>query len=325
MSYIRWIASALFGSVLLFLAARTLDWAEVADSFRGFPWPALIPVLAITIFAYVVRAFRWQLLFPPEARVPVIPLTLIETTGTAMNSLVPVRVIAEPVQLFLLVARYGLDPGTTLATLVAVRVIDLVITVVLVTGGILLLADLAPLRPIIGVGWGLLALVFVGFGLAHWGFARLSWLREKKVLQNYLSGWKQLRMRRDFGVGIYLITAAQRCTTAFGMWLLARGLGIDVSYPEMVTLFLIAFTFAASLPSLPGVVGSFQVVWVMLLGYVGIAEEAAFSFSVLAHGVLFLPPLVIAVVTFLRLGLTWGQVREVVRRGRGLAGTNASP
>lgn len=324
MVYLRWGLGLSLGTFMLAAVLRSVSWEEVLRSLGGFPWPLLLPAFGLVLLSFLVRAYRWRLLLPPSQRIPVGAILAVEATGSAINILSPVRILGDPAQLFLLVTRFRLEGGMVAATLVAARVIDLLVTMLLATGGILLVPALAPLRPIAGAGWALTAAILLALGLVHLGMVRAPWLQDRAPLQSYLRGCRELYRRRDVAAGVLVVTVVQWLLAALALWLVAQGLGIPIGFPAMVSCFLFALTAAGSVPSLPGVVGAFQLVWVFLLGTIGVPADMAFTFSVLAHLLLFLPPLVIAAGTLVALGVTWDQVRALTVQGQVAGSSQAS-
>ncbi len=113
--------------------------------------------LAVLLFvlSIALRALRWQLLLMASEQVVRTRTTLsLYAVGQALNDLTPLKVAGEGARVIGLDRQEGVSVGTGLATVVAERVMDLLlVTTVLVASMLLLLPDI-PLRP-----WTTLAVV----------------------------------------------------------------------------------------------------------------------------------------------------------------------
>ena len=99
--------------------------------------------------------------------------------------------------------------------------------------------------------------------------------------------------------------------------ILARGLGIDISFGEAMVTVLGAIFFSTALPGLPGAVGTFEFATVSLLALWGVPKELALTFAFILHLLLFLPPTIIAAFVLPREGLhSVGAIRNMMERRR---------
>jgi uncharacterized protein (TIRG00374 family) len=119
--------------------------------------------LAVVLFllSIVMRALRWHLLLlASEQRVR--PRTTLSqfAVAQALNDLTPVKVLGEGARIVGVNREEGVPIGTGLATVVAEKVMDLVLVTAVLLGSILLLLPDVPMRP-----WTALATV-VGLVIA---------------------------------------------------------------------------------------------------------------------------------------------------------------
>lgn len=130
---VQTILSILAAILFIWLAFRTVDVSELWEEMKSvtFYWlPFFIPVL---VFSHYLRAERWKLFLPdPEKKVFRSTLFAGVILGYIVNYLVPrLGEISRPVYV---AKKSGLSPGTLIGTIVAERLFDLLILLLLITG-----------------------------------------------------------------------------------------------------------------------------------------------------------------------------------------------
>lgn len=283
------------------LAVRGIDWGLVLEQFQTFPiiW-AFISLLTVVV-ANVLRAYRWRVLFVGEP-VSLLRLFMVQNTGIGLNNVVPIRVVSEAVQFALLTLRYKVNNGVALGTMGIERVLDTVITASLLMAGLILIPDIAQARPYV-IGAFVFAILFalaipVFVKLAGMGFfSRISLL---SATVEYLS---QLKQTKSALVQSFLLTLAHWLLLGLAVWILAFGMDLGIS-PVVATLTILGtLYFTTSVPSLPAGLGTFEFAVVYVLKLFDVDQAAAFSFAVVIHAVVFLPPIVVAVALLSSLGM----------------------
>ncbi len=289
------------GLTLGWLAVRGVDWGLVADEFNSFPVKWAAASLAVMMLSAVVRAYRWQRLFLEEK--PHLPrMFLVQNTGIGLNSLVPLRVAGEGAQFALLTLRYGVRRGVALGTMGVERVLDLVVTASLLMAGLTLIPDKGDVLPYV-VGAFVVAVASVI------AIPFLVYLSTKPFLRRIPLIVSMAGYLTDLGRAKFAITSALFLTLGYWLlvgacgWLLAVGMGLDISAFVATLAILGAIYFTTSLPGLPASLGTFEFAMVYVLKLFGVGQAAAFSYAVGLHAILFLPPILIAVSMLLTLGL----------------------
>ena len=297
----RAVLGVAVGLTLGWLAVRGVDWGLVGEEFRNFPVGWAMASLGVMALFTVVRAYRWQILFLDEK--PRLPrMLLVQNTGIGLNSLVPLRVAGEGIQYALLTLRYGVRGGVALGTMGVERVLDLLVTASLLMAGLTLIPDKGDVLPYV-VGAFVVAVASV---IAIPFLVRLSarpFLRRIPLVVStagYLT---------NLGKAKFAITLAFSLTLAYWLlvgvcgWLLAFGMGLGISAFVVTLAILGAIYFTTSLPGILASLGTFEFAIVYVLKLFGVGQTSAFSFAVGLHAILFLPPILIAVVVLLSLGL----------------------
>ena len=283
------------------LSVRGMEWGVVAEQFQRFPMGWAFASLAVILAASFLRAYRWQVLFV-EHKPPLIRLFLVQNTGIGLNNLVPVRVVSEGAQFAFLTLRYGVRPGAALATLGMERVLDLVVTAVLLVAGLTLLPGTGDFLPYV-VGAFVVAVASV------LTIPFLIWLSRKPLFNRMplmvsTAGFL-LDLARD-RVAIpyaFFLTLVHWLLVGLCAWVLAFGMDLGIT-PFVATLTILGtLYFATSLPALPAAAGTFEFAVVYVLKFFDVPQSLAFSYAVMIHAVLFLPPIVVAIAVFLSMGM----------------------
>lgn len=283
------------------LAVRGIDWGLVLDQFQHFPVIWAFASLLTVVVANIFRAYRWKVLFVGEP-VSTLRLFMVQNTGIGLNNVVPIRVISEAVQYALLTLRYKVNNGVALGTMGIERVLDMVITASLLMAGLILIPDIGQARPYV-IGAFVFAILSVlaiplFVKLAGMGFfSRISLLA---ATIDYLSHVKQNKRAL---VQSFLLTLAHWLLLGLAVWVLAFGMDLGIS-PVVATLTILGtLYFTTSVPSLPAGLGTFEFAVVYVLKLFEVDHASAFSFAIVIHAVVFLPPIVVALALFSSFGL----------------------
>ena len=280
--------------VVAFLVVRDIDWGTLMSQLHDFPLRYSLASLLIFSVAMALRAYRWHVLFLGE-KVPIHRLLLVQNAGIGINSLSPIRVISEAVQFLLLTFRYPVKREMVAATLGVQRILDFVIGALLLGVGLLLLPGLKGFALYI-LGAGVLAIVsLAAVPVVIWvgtrpGFTRLPLLASTSWS---LRSLVQARLKLTFS---FLLTLAYWLTAGLSAWVLAYGMGIEISLLLATLLVIGTLTFVALVPSLPASVGTFEFAVYYLLTAFGIGPVEALGYALVIHAIIFLPPILIALV-----------------------------
>ena len=297
----RWLwdtqARLLFGVaislVLGWLSVRGMEWGLVVDQFQDFSIGWAFLSLVIVILASFLRAYRWQALFVRE-KVPMMRLFMIQNAGIGLNNLVPIRVVSEGVQFALLTLRYGVKGGVALATLGVERILDMVVTAALLMAGLTLLPSKGDFLPYV-VG----ALVVAVASVLAVPF--LIWVSRKPLLNRIPLVVSAAAFLLDLALA-FLLTLGHWLLIGVCAWVLAFEMGLEIT-PFVATLTILGtIYFATALPALPAAAGTFEFAVVYVLKVFGVPHASAFSYGVVIHAVLFLPPIIVAIIVFSSIG-----------------------
>ena len=103
-------------------------------------------------------------------------------------------------------------------------------------------------------------------------------------------------------VASVLLTLGHWLLLGLCAWVLAHGMGLGIT-PFVATLAILGtLYFATAMPALPAAVGTFEFAIVYVLKFFDVPQSLAFSYGVVIHAVIFLPPIIVAIVVFTAIG-----------------------
>ena len=278
------------------LLIQGMKWTEVVREFRGVPVHYALASLAFFIVATVLRAYRWQVLFVQQ-KVTLARLVLVQNAGIGLNNLVPLRVVGEAAQYSLLTRRYHIGGGEVLATLAIERVLDMIVSAILLIAGLLLLSNMAEFIPyIVGAFIVAVAATLLIPGLV-WA-SHFSFFQRLPLLVSVADSLVTLAKHKRALPFSFLWTLMFWLGVGFSSWILAYGMGLNIS-PFVVTVAILGTVyFSTSMPGLPLAAGTFEFAMVYVLRFFEVGQELAFSYAVIIHAILFIPATVVAIVVF---------------------------
>jgi glycosyltransferase 2 family protein len=284
------ISFAIAGFIVYFVFGRLDDPAEVWRQLRGAN-PVLVIAALITFYAtFVIRAIRWLRMLRQvginEAhgyQLPGVPGTfVILILSWFANCVVPAR-LGDAYRSFLLKERTGASFGMGLGTILAERLIDLVVLVALVlSSGAVVFGTHAPGRAEQAF---LLGLIVVVVGVL--GALMLYWLREhfERRLPERFSGhfnrlhrgiFDILRRPLPFGLMSVLIWLGD----GLRLYLVAWSLGARLTFAEALVVALLS-ALVTIIPITPAGIGLVEGFMIWMLPQVGVPQDTAAAIAIL--------------------------------------------
>jgi uncharacterized protein (TIRG00374 family) len=251
---------------------------------------------ALVIAVIAILAIRWHALLPNN---PIVPIRLVFCylmIGYMMNAIIPLR-LGDLARAYLLGRRHGIAVSTTLSTVVAERLFD-VLAIVIIG---FLVSTVLELPPLVQVGLRTFAVIGVAgmcvlYGLSFWGnwIDRLAWRKTESGHMRWLTALlqrlnyfcKALTVLHDWKrlLAASALTLAGWSVLSASLSMFALSFGPKVPYLAG-SLMMVATSLGASIPSAPGSTGVFHVMTVLALSVWNVPTEEAVAVGVLAHGV----------------------------------------
>lgn len=316
---IRVVGGLLLALFLAWLVVKGTNWGELGDLLYRFPLGHSLLALGIFLVGIVVRTWRWYILLIEE-RVPFVRLFIVQNAGIGLNNVSPVRFLSEPTQLLLLTQRGHMSAGYAVATLATEHLIDILVTTLLLTLGVLFMPELQGYS-IQLVGAALLAAVsLLVFLIIIRGMESLPFFGKVPVLARAINSIHRLLSHPWQLFLSFIGTIVHWGLVGISGWVIAQGLGIDVGVAVIVVLFMGSVFFVSAVPSLPGGAITFEAAVVYTLNLFAVGNEQALAFALLMHLILFAPSTIIALVALPREGIrVFSMARWVPGHGLGSA------
>jgi glycosyltransferase 2 family protein len=306
---LKLLVAVAVGAVCVFLVLRDIDLRATAQALEAVSAPVVGVYLVVLAVTHLLRSWRWvYLLRPIGVTLPPRQLLVISSIGFMAIQALPVR-LGEFVRPYFVVRTGQSRMSAVLGTVAVERVVDgLLISILffatymasLASGGtgwsprlaaaawLSLLLFVAALLFLAGALRWPQATIRIGLGLLllPWLAPRLAAkLRDK--LGALIQGFQVLHEPRNLLPFIFQ-SVLYWGTNGFGMWLLAQGMGLDVS--PVAAYAAMSFTgVLISLPNSPGLVGQFHLgVVAALAAYMPdtvAARSSALAYATLLHGI----------------------------------------
>ena len=298
------ISVAAFGLVVM-----RVDFNEVADAFRIANYKWLLVAAVCSSLTVPIRAERWRLLCSPTQIA--FPRALgILSVGAALTALLPLR-LGDVVRAYLVGEMERRSKVWALATMVVERMFDivalLVITVVLLP--FVSLPDWAADSARVTVGLALVGLVAI-FGI--W-FSRSIVERRAGSLSGRFSGRPIEHVRAMVRhvidglsilsqpaqlIGAVFWTATLWLVTSVVIWATLMAFNVTTS-PTIALLLVLVSAATVAVPLSPSAVGVYHAAIVeTLIVVTTVSSSTAASVAIVAHALLFVPPIVFGFACF---------------------------
>lgn len=271
------VLSLVLGGLFAWLASRGgVPLLPPIEAFARVRWE-LVGLYALLLLAtHFFRASRWRFLAAPIKEVPFTESLLINWIGFFAIFALPLR-IGELARPALSKIRQGIPVSVGLGTVAVERVLDGLVTSLCVVWGLAVLPRLPSEDPVVNslpyYGWlavgvftaalsGLVLflwqrvlavkLIELTFGLISAGLAR----KVAEKVSGIADGVRSIAHPR-LALGFVGETLLYWTLNAFGMWVLAIGCGLDLSFGQAVAVMGI-LAIGVLLPAGPGMFGNFQ-------------------------------------------------------------------
>lgn len=303
---LRGLGSVL-GIVISAVALAGVVWWALRQDAPTLPHSAgeigaLIAAIALYGVNTLVRSERWhRLLHDDGARPSRADSYALTTIGYAVNNVLPARA-GDAVRVVLLAPRAQASRRTVLGTIVAERLLDVaVILLLFLVVGYAILGE-------VGAGsveWIVLATVVVVAGAA----AAIVLVRRNRRLHDFVAPMlsSTLRLLSRHGALLVAMTFAVWLIESAAWIAVGASVGFEMSFLEGLYLVALASVFAL-IPSGPGYAGTQDAATVIGIKAIGGSGATAVSYLVMLRFALLVP---ITVVGFILLAARYGGIKRL--------------
>jgi uncharacterized protein (TIRG00374 family) len=312
---------ALLSALFLWLAFRNANLAEVARAVRSANYLWMIPMVAITLVSFALRAWRWRYLFPGEkpAFGPLFQSTLIGFMG---NNVLPAR-LGEFMRIYAIGQSAGISRSVALGSIVVERILDM--SMLLLLFAIVMAAGRLPQEV---RSWGLYLLAFAGPILIGVMIFRAYAERILPKLERFLPlviRARVLRMASNFREGLGVLgrpsDLARATLLSLLMWaslvfvVVCGFRSLDLHLPgDAGGIVLVVMAIGTMIPSAPGFIGTLQYAGVLALRQYGVDHSVALSFTLIYHASQWFPVTALGFYYFIRQHMS---LKRMVSPGSG--------
>jgi uncharacterized protein (TIRG00374 family) len=270
---VQTLAGLAISGAALWLTLRGKDLAGIWEAIRGADYSYLLPYMALMMVVHVLRTVRWGILLEPVARVPFARLNAVAAVGFMALVLLPFR-LGEFARPYLIADRPRLRVSAALSSVVVERVVDGLFTGLLLVLVLLAVPDGTPgvsvLRAggaVVSIAFGSLVVFLVGAYRNRALAVRLTGRllgpisprvadRVAGMMDAFIHGLRLVPSRGKLAA-FFLLTVAYWGINGYGMGVLARGFGFELSAVAAYAT-LGALVVGVMIPAGPGMVGTFQ-------------------------------------------------------------------
>lgn len=310
----RTIVALVVGGIFLYLAFREVSLREVWIIIQQAEWLWLCLALAMVGVNTCAKVVRWRVLLgEPGRKVSSLDLLMAILAGQMLNLLLPVRV--GDLGRAYAVGSLGAGRAYTLGTIVVEKILDLV-WYALLFGLLVVLIPLPDWMSSSGYSLALaavvllLAAVLMAFqrqrlsGWLRWGTSKLP-ARFGAYLESRLDAALQsLDLFQKPGDLLWanLWSAVVWVSAVLTNQLVLWAMGLQLNW--VASLLLLAVLQAGiSFTNVPGRIGVFEAICILVLGLYGVDRATALAYGLVLHVVVFLPTTLAGIAGFFYLGL----------------------
>lgn len=320
--YLPWLNLALTAVLIIaglwYISARLSPAALMAallDASVG--WVALS--LAIMLMTIVIKAWRWQLMFPTERP----PIRLSSTfwalaLGQYVNLVVPLLRLGEVARLYALNQEAGTSPGRAFGTLVVEKTLDLIffgLTIIFVLPFIILPDYINQPGPylvivplvLLGVLYLLAFQTELVIRFWHWIVSPLPEEARAFLLRLAVAGLEGLAALRNrrLSVLMVLLSGAIALLSIVLPYVLFPALGIPLGFLDAVLMHIVV-TIAIVPPSTPAKIGVLNGAAALTLWQLGVTDETLIvSYTILLYVVVVVPQVILGLIAASRTKWRW--------------------
>jgi glycosyltransferase 2 family protein len=319
------ILGVLIGLGCIAVVLRQVDLRQSWSALGRLRGPFLLIPLAVFCLNLPLRAWRWQLIFPPSSRPNLLSCLTVLGIGNMANFLLPGR--AGDLTRCALVGPTGslLESSRTLATLALEKVLDGVALIAMVLFSIWVMHAPLWVLTLVRVASLIFTTVLVLLIVLRYrthalgnvvrralSRIRLSSFEEKidHLIVSFSDGLSAVTSARQM-VLLLLLTAAIWTTEAASIWGLAKALGLPVSLKSAVVASAI-LGLGFMIPGAPGGLGTYELFGTEAFKIAGVSASSALALTIMIHSWVFVANVVAGMALLGIKGLSLAQLKAQV-------------
>ena len=220
--------------------------------------------MIVFMVANYLRAARWRVLFV-NGTVSTNRLFVVQNIGIGLNNVVPIRVASEAVQIAILSLRDGVRASVALATVGMERVLDLVVSALILGVSLILIPEMERFTLYIWGAIGIAVISVVVVRILAWGSTGASWVARLPFLAEFLSAVKDLEREWTRLAMSTAITLVYWLLVGVTAWLIADAISLSITPIVATAVIMGTIYFATAIPAAPAAIGTFEFAVVYVL------------------------------------------------------------
>jgi uncharacterized protein (TIRG00374 family) len=289
------LVSLVVGGVFLYLAVRNVRFEQLRDALARLDARWLVPAVVLSLLIQVFRAWRWQLVLRPLARVPLATLWVVASVAYMAINLLPIR-MGEVVRPWLLSRRTSVSFSNVVGNLIIEKTFDSAVIVFYILLGLLTTENLphwvrtgavVPSAAFVGLATLVVLLWWRGEHFVERSLVR--WLPERVgarvlgVARSLVDGMRVLGDPR-LVLGVFAVSLTLWFLPILSSWVMIQAFHLDAPFNAALAVFIL-IGFGTALPQLPGMVGTYQLACVWALGLFGVPQPEALAYGIVLNAV----------------------------------------
>jgi hypothetical protein len=304
--------------IALYFTVRGLDWETVLKGFSAISIQWYIAATIIMIMTIWLRAYRWTFFLTPTDTPSVYTLHKGVMIGYFGNNILPFR-LGEVLRAYSTSRLTGYNTAYLFSTIIIERLVD-VFSFFFFLMGISLVAPLPEwaenTRIFLGIVIGGIILFFLVYYRFHKHLTRYIDAKQGRFWQiiSHLNHGFIAVFEMKYRLYVFILSIGLWALYALVFWLGFKMFGLNLGFMAASVL-LATSSFAISIPSVPGYVGTYHAAVVQTLLFYGLDKSTAFTYAVVVHLVGFLSLTLIGFIYYIRTHLS---VRSVTLESEAL-------
>lgn len=304
--------------VFLAIVIKQMDFAKVAQSFKSVKLWHITLIVLITSCDLTLRGLKWRLLLQPSRNIGWFKVTKLATIGLALNNVLPFR-LGEVARSVLCSGKHKIPLITVLSTIIVERMVDLLslaIIFLLATYLMPVSSVIAEIKPLALI---LVVCLITGFTMLVSAdnlikkFPRINVLLEEypkigKLVKEIIIGAKAFKNPKKalliilYGIGLWTVSAMSYLVAGF-----AFGFQPALTYGKAL-IAVCTTAIAASIPSMPGYFGTFELAIQKLLSLWGYDPNLSLAYAAFVHISVYLVMTLFGLIFLYQTGTSIAQV-----------------
>jgi uncharacterized protein (TIRG00374 family) len=308
-------------AVFMYLAFRKVKFGEMWSAFSEANYWYVIPAIAVVFVSHWLRALRWQYLLAPVKKIDVATLFSSLLIGYMANSFLPAH-LGEFLRAYMVGKKQPVSASAVFGTIVTERIIDVFTMFLLMAVAMILFPFPEQVRKSGYIVFVLILALFAVLVVMKKHPVTTFKIVEKmisplpdgigdrigRLFHSFLEGIVPLTRRKHYIFVVLLSIVIWACYAyIFQLLFYAFDFVAEYSLPWSASLVLLVITtFSILIPSSPGYVGTYHYLCVYTLGLfpTPVPESQALSFAFVAHGINFLPILIVGLLLISAAGMS---------------------